>query len=136
MSGDLKFNAAGNALVFSTFLGGPTGLPTFDYGAGIAVDAGGNVYVTGTAGPGFPTTAGAAQPVSGGNQDAFVTKYTPAGVVVYSTYVGGAGQDWANSIAVKGGNAFITGKTASANFPTTAGAYKTVPPSGSCVFVT
>jgi hypothetical protein len=82
----------------------------------IAVDRAGNVYVTGTAGPGFPTTTGPG--FGGGNSDAFVVKLNPLGGVVYATYLGGSNDDAGASIAVDdAGDAYVTGLTYSSNFP-------------------
>src|SRR5262249_12023170 len=79
-------------LAYSTYLGGSDDeADLIYYGAvtGIAVDAAGNAYVTGTTrSPDFPTTQGANRTL-GGDQDAFVTKLSPTGAVLYSTYVGG-----------------------------------------------
>jgi len=111
-----KFSAAGGG-VYSTYLGGGGK----DSGNGIAVDAGGNAYVTGfTSSTNFPTTANPLQPTSGGGDDAFVTKLNAAGsALVYSTYLGGNGGDSGNGIAVDAaGNAYVTGVTSSTNFPT------------------
>jgi hypothetical protein len=114
-------NPAGNGFVYSTFLGG-SGL---DAGGGIAVDATGNAYITGlTESTNFPVSSSSYQKTNaGGNSDAFVTKLTPAGNgaadLVYSTYLGGSGADFGASIAVDGSNnAYVTGQTDSANFPT------------------
>jgi uncharacterized repeat protein (TIGR03803 family) len=112
-----KFNAAGSALRYSTFLGGsvpaPGGEP-LNIGAGIAVDASGSAYVTGTTNcTDFPTTAGAFQ-TSLAERDAFVTKLNGTGsALVYSTYLGGSGGEaHGRGIAVDGlGNATITGNT-------------------------
>jgi Beta-propeller repeat/FG-GAP-like repeat len=118
-----KLNPAGSGLVYSTYLGGSAG----DQGNGIAVDDAGDVYVTGWTSSGggqstnFPTTAGAFQTAfAGGLYDAFVTKFTPAGSLVYSTYLGGSAQDFGYGIAVDAaGNAYVTGSTYSTDFPTT-----------------
>ncbi len=110
-----KINTAGSALVYSTYLGGSGS----DQGNGIAVDGSGNAYVTGsTMSTGFPT-ASPLQASSGGGQDAFLTKVNAAGTaLVYSTYLGGNGQDRGNGIVVdNSGAAFVTGYTASTNFP-------------------
>ena len=111
-----KINAGGNALVYSTYLGGNS----HDIGNGIAVSATGNAYVVGTTqSTNFPTKA-ARQPANGGggNRDAFVTRLSPTGGLVYSTYHGGALTDYGNAIAVDaGGNAYVTGDTDSTNFP-------------------
>ncbi|MEG4970899.1 SBBP repeat-containing protein, partial [Microcoleus sp. B6-A1] len=114
-AGVTKLNAAGNALVYSTFLGTST---SGALGNGIAVDSNGNAYVTGITGDGFPT-ANASQPQIGGNIDAFITKVNPAGsALVYSTYLGGSGREDAQAIAIdNNGNAYITGITSSTNFP-------------------
>jgi hypothetical protein len=111
-----KINSLGNALLYSTYLGGSGG----DEGRSIAVDGAGNAYVTGTtASTNFPT-ANPLQASNGGGADAFVTKINAAGsTLVYSTYLGGSGQDGGNGIAVDGsGNAYVTGTTSSTNFPT------------------
>jgi hypothetical protein len=80
-----KLNVTGNALVYSTFLGGGEG-------NGIALDAVGNAYVTGTSGPNFPTTAGAFDTSWNGGGDVFVTKLNVTGAaLIYSTYLGSGG---------------------------------------------
>jgi len=110
-------------LVYSTFVGGSGG----EYGWGIALDAGRNAYLTGTAhSPGFPTTTGAFQTTNGGD-DAFVTKLNAAGsALAYSTYLGGSRGDAAERVAVDAdGNAYVIGQTGSSDFPTTADAFQT-----------
>ena len=110
-----KFNAAG-ARVYSTFLGGGSS----DIGHGIAVDGAGSAYVTGwTASSNFPLLSASQGVLAGaGTSDAFVTKLDAAGVRVYSTYLGGSNNDEGRGIAVDGaGAAYITGRTASTNFP-------------------
>jgi uncharacterized repeat protein (TIGR01451 family) len=112
-----KFAVDGTALVYSTYLGGSSG----DSGRGIAVDTAGNVYVAGdTNSIDFPTV-NAFQPVNGGNTDAFVTKLNATGTaLLYSSYHGGTGSDFAFGIDVdSSGNAYVAGSTDSTNFPTT-----------------
>ncbi len=121
-----KVNAAGSALVYSTYLGG-TG---YDEGFGIAVDASNNAYVTGaTRSFNFPTTSplqafmGNSKCADDGSVDScdtFVSKVNAAGsALVYSTYLGGNGPDIGFGIAVDAaGNAYVSGRTASSNFPT------------------
>jgi hypothetical protein len=127
-----KLNAAGSALVYSTYLGGSG----YDWAGGIAVDAAGNAYVTGyTDSSDFPTTPGAFQRTYGGADYgpytrrgiAFVAKLEAVGsVLVYSTYLGGSNDVFASGIAVDAtGNAYVTGYTASSDFPTTTGAFQT-----------
>jgi hypothetical protein len=111
-----KFNATGSALVYSTYLGGTD----VDGGSGIAVDSAGNAYVTGaTRSTDFPTTPGAFQTAYGGVQDAFVSKLNASGsALLYSTYLGGSGEDESNGIAVdNSGDAYVIGETQSTNFP-------------------
>jgi hypothetical protein len=118
-------------LVYSTYLGGNGG-DVGDVGNAITVDANGNAYVVGlAASTNFPTTGKATQTATHGNDDAFVAKLNPEGTAfVYSTYLGGGGQDIAWSVAVDStGHAYVTGQTGSglygtAAFPTTAGAYQ------------
>ena len=103
-------------LSYSTYLGG-SGV---DGGTGIAVDPAGNAYVTGrTFSPDFPT-ANPLQPTFSGDRDAFVAKLDPAGSsLIYSTYLGGSDDDRGFGIAVDpAGNAYVTGRTGSTNFPT------------------
>jgi hypothetical protein len=111
----LKLNSSGSGIVFSTYLGGSSD----DRGFSIAVDAGTNVYVTGTtASNNFPTANPYQRSNAGGFADAFVTKIGAAGNLVYSTYVGGIGNDNPLGIAVDGsGAAYVTGWTTSVNFP-------------------
>jgi Beta-propeller repeat len=121
-----KLDAAGSALVYSTYLGGNG----FEAGRGIAVDGAGSGYVTGnTLSNNFPTTAGAFQTTPAGVSDAFVIKLDATGSgLVYSTYLGGSALDIGHGIVVDGaGSAYVTGQTVSTNFPTTAGAAQTTP---------
>ncbi len=118
-----KLNPAGTALVYSTYLGGggPGFLTRFDAARGIAVDGAGNAYVTGFAGSAaFPTVNAFQAAKAGGDFDAFVTKIDPAGdALVYSTYLGGGGTDIGSDIVVDDdGNAYVTGRTESTDFPT------------------
>jgi hypothetical protein len=131
-----KLNPTGTALDYSTLIG-----QTFLQGLTsdsprIAVDSTGHAYIVGTTeSVQFPTTPGAFQPAIGGEQcgsendptscyDAFVTKLNPTGSgLVYSSYLGGRGQDFGQGIAVDAnGSAYLVGWTQSATFPTTAGA--------------
>jgi len=110
-----KLNAVGS-IVYSTSLGGSGDDPAY----AIAVDSSGNAYAAGTAGPGFPTTPGALQSsFGGGAYDAFVTKIDPAGQNVYSTYLGGNGDDQVLGIADDScRGVYVTGTSNSSNFPT------------------
>jgi hypothetical protein len=114
-----KFNAAGSALVYSTYLGG-SGYEPF-YISGIALDSAGNAYVTGmTTSTDFPTQ-NPLQPALRGEQDVLITKLNAGGsALVYSTYLGGGKNEEGHSIAVdSAGNAYVTGSTQSSDFPTT-----------------
>jgi hypothetical protein len=129
-----KLNPTLSALVYSTYLGGIAA----PYGGHIAVDPRGSAYVTGpTNSSDFPTTEGAFQTSLPDRVSAFVTKLNPTGsALVYSTYLGGSDYDQASGIAVDPwGNAYVTGVTASSNFPTTSGAFQTSLPIGTHAFV-
>jgi hypothetical protein len=131
----LKLNAAGSALVYSTFLGGFN----LDDGMAIAVDGTGSAYVSGeTEAVNFPTTTGAFDRTINGAFDTFVTKLNAAGsALVYSTYLGGAAVEFPSRVAVDANrNLFVTGSTSSANFPTTAGAFDRTANGAFDVFVT
>lgn len=106
-------------LIHSRYLGGGGS----DWGRDIVLDQDGNIYVIGTtASADFPATAGAYQTTHGGGiRDVFVTKLYPAQVnPIYSTYLGGNGSDEGYSIAYFDGSVYLTGQTASTNFPTAA----------------
>ncbi|CAN5243666.1 hypothetical protein BH11PSE14_BH11PSE14_14630 [soil metagenome] len=114
-----QYTAAGNALVYATFLGGSSN----ESGIGLAIDGSGNAYVVGqTTSTNFPTVSPiqAANGSATGLADVFVSKISAGGTaLLYSTYLGGAGDDFGNDIAVNtAGDAFITGQTSSTNFPT------------------
>ncbi|MES2999886.1 MAG: SBBP repeat-containing protein, partial [Pseudomonadota bacterium] len=97
---------------------------------GIATDAAGNAYVTGTTtAAGFPVTLGAFQPNLQGGRDAFVAKLNPAGSgLVFSTFLGGATDDNGMAIAVDaGGKVYVAGDTKSTNFPRLNGYFKPLP---------
>jgi hypothetical protein len=127
---------------FSTYLAGSVE----DAGNAIAVDASGNVYVAGsTLSPDFPLTSGAFKKNCGSpsnacvdfesQPDAFASKLSPDGSLIYSTFLGGGGADVAKAIALdSSGNAYVTGSTLSADFPVTQGAFQTTCPgtTGSC----
>jgi hypothetical protein len=109
-------SGAGSELLF-TYLGGSLA----DTASGIALDTGGNIYVTGsTVSQDFPIAAAAFQGTyGGGNDDAFVTKMNPTGsALIYSSYLGGTQTDNGNGIAVDtSGSAYVAGQTCSTNFP-------------------
>lgn len=109
-----KFGPTGT-LLYSTYMGGNSD----DFGLGITADSWGNIYVTGqTLSTDFPLK-NALQSSSGGGSDAFVTKLSRSGDLVYSTYLGGSSDDIGTFIAVDPiGNAYITGQTFSTDFPT------------------
>lgn len=112
-----KLNPAGNAIVYSTYLGGLGG--GVDGAASIAIDTAGAAYVTGTtSSTDFPLV----NPVegNGGGDDAFLSKLSPAGnALVYSTYLGGLGRDEAFGVAVDGaGVAWIAGVSDSTDINT------------------
>jgi len=112
-----KINASGNALIYSTYLGGSSS--GWDGGADIAVDSEGAAYVAGFAeSTDFPLK-NPIQSKSGGGTDVFIFKVNASGnALIYSTYLGGSEDDWALGIEVdSGGAAYVTGYTSSTNFP-------------------
>ncbi|MEP7287232.1 MAG: SBBP repeat-containing protein [Chloroflexota bacterium] len=130
-----KLNPTGDALVYSTYLGGST----YEDSYGIALDSAGNTYVVGdTYSTDFPTTLNAFQTMFGGGYDAFVTKLNPTGsALAYSTYLGGSNVDSAAGIRVdSSGSAYLTGFTYSGNFPTTPNAFHKVSAGSLEAFVT
>ncbi|UCE10256.1 MAG: SBBP repeat-containing protein, partial [Candidatus Thorarchaeota archaeon] len=106
-------SAAGDSLLFSTFLGG-TGMDAVD---DLALDSSGNLIATGYTGGGL-SIIGQLFTTHAGGSDAFVVKIDSSWQVVYSTYLGGDGNDRGESVCVDDvGNVYVTGWTESANFP-------------------
>jgi len=103
-------------LSYSTYLGGGGD----DRLSLIAVDEGGNAYVTGqTNSADFPVSNAAQASYRGGLSDVFIAKLSATGELVYSTYLGGEGEDSFGVIAVdRDGNAYVDGHTTSRDFPT------------------
>jgi Beta-propeller repeat len=120
-----KLNPTGSKLVYSTYLGGKTGI---NVGYAITVDSAGDTYVAGLAGGSdFPITPGAFQTVNNGGAspgisgDAFVTEVKPDGSgLVFSSFLGGTtGGTFASSVVVDGAGAtYVAGGTAAKDFPT------------------
>ena len=130
-----KLSSSGNSVIYSTYLGGGD----YDKGVGIAVDGSGYAYVTGLTGSSdFPTVNPYQDTYQGVNYDAFVTKLRISGKgLIYSTYLCGKAGDEGRGIAVDGdGNTYVTGITASLDFPTTSYPYQQTNNGGNDVFVT
>jgi uncharacterized protein (TIGR03437 family) len=124
-------------LVYASYLGGDTAVTGgSDYARAVAVDAAGNVYVAGgTQSANYPTTDGVLGKSAGGGWDAFITKISPGGSVLYSTYLGTSSADEAYAVAADAtGNAYIAGYTDSTRFPVTADAYQKTSRGGREVF--
>ncbi|MBN1922512.1 MAG: SBBP repeat-containing protein [Anaerolineae bacterium] len=119
-----KLNAAGDGLVYSTYLGGSADQD----GRCITLDDAGNAYVGGATYSGFPTTPGAAQTTHGGLIDGYAAKLSSDGsTLLYSTYLGGYSYDLIDGIALdNAGNAYVASHTHSTDFPTTPGAWDRV----------
>ena len=133
-----KLNAAGNALLYSTLLGGTVD----DRIYGIALDANGEAFVTGrTKSPDFPVSVGAFDPTFQNTvcgpvlcAHGFISKLDANGSsMVYSSYIGGRSSDRGLGIAVDAsGDAYVAGYTNSSDFPVTPGAYGTAFHAGAC----
>ena len=132
-----ELDPTGANLLYSTYIPGANdnlsqaiGMPS-----GVAVDTTGDIFLTGSAGAGFVTTANAYQPAlgAGATYNAFLAELNPSlpgtAQLLYGSYLGGGAGGFATEgtgIALDGlGNAYITGVTASASFPTTPGAFQT-----------
>jgi uncharacterized repeat protein (TIGR01451 family) len=128
---------------FSSYFGGSGD----EHSTSVAVDESGNIYLSGsTTSTNLPVTTGVTQATIKGTQNVYVAKISPpfgsnAAFLSYMTYLGGSGADAPAGLEVDGaGDAYLAGTTSSANFPTTATGYQTVPETGSAgtqhVFVT
>ena len=118
-----RIAAGGNALVYSTLLGGSCAT----YGTSVAVDASGNAWVAGsTESPDFPVTSDALQPKFGGGMyDGFLARFNPSGGLDYATYLGGSGYDALNAIAFDpSGNIYLTGESGGLSQPASPNAFQ------------
>ncbi len=130
-TGGAAGSGASSGAAFTTYLGGGQ----FEQVRDVAVDAAGNIYVTGgTSSPNFPTTTGVVQPAihpgppsnpSIDNLDVFVVKLDPSGKLLWSTYLGGPNYDRAYAIGVDSGGSVYVGGRAGAGFPVSTGAFQT-----------
>lgn len=143
-----RITASGNTFVFSTFYGATDQDDATTALNGLAVDASGNASVIGwTRGDSLPVKD-APQPSSGGGvcsagtsvrscSDAAVAAFTPAGGLIYSTFLGGSSDDTGVSIALDAqGNALVAGETRSLNFPVTASIVQPVKGGSDDFFIT
>ncbi len=123
----VKLKADGSGLVFGTFLGGSG---EDDAIMGVRFDGEGNLYVAGhTRSTDFPITASAAQPRLGGRSDCYLAELSPdAARLIYATYLGGSGEDFAEHRPWLGpdGAQILTGSAGSPDFPTTPGAFNRI----------
>jgi hypothetical protein len=130
-----EVNPSGSGLIYSTYIpnGAESSAQMWGSPGAIALSSSGNVYLTGAAGPGLPTTAGAFQSTdNASNQgtNAYFVEINPnqsgSASWVYASYLGGSGaKDEGTGVAVDGaGNAYVVGETTSTNFPMTAGAFQ------------
>ncbi len=119
-----KFNNSG-ALIFSTYLGGlaDEGYTWSDeLNNYIVTDELGNIYMSSrTNSLNFPVSSDALFDQNLGAVDVFLSKFSPTGNLLYSSYLGGSGNEFLNDFQLKNGSLYIAGSTASANFPTTPG---------------
>ncbi len=105
---------------------GPDGIPSYHVSLGetigrmaVAADPQGNAYFAGSTESSNQETRNAHQPANAGLRDFYVLKVSPSGALIYATYLGGTQQDTAAAIAADAeGNAYVTGRTLSSNFPT------------------
>jgi hypothetical protein len=125
----IKLDFTGSNVIFTAFIANAVEFAT----VALALDGADNIYLAGTtngtnfAPEGFTTTPGAFQrSFGGGESDAWVAKFDSTGTkLIYSTMLGGSGEDIASSIDVdSAGNAYVTGSTRSKNFPVTSGVFQ------------
>ncbi|HQD26814.1 MAG TPA: SBBP repeat-containing protein, partial [Methanoculleus thermophilus] len=109
-------------LLYSTYLGGDA----HDYGSALAPDGAGGVWIAGgTSSTNFPVTPDGYHGSHGGSDDAFVSRFSSSGALLYSTYLGGSYSDYGSALAPDGaGGVWVAGNTRSSNFPVTDDAYQ------------
>ncbi|MCX6624821.1 MAG: SBBP repeat-containing protein, partial [Acidobacteria bacterium] len=129
----VKLNPSGTSVIYSACLSG-SGREAV---SALAVDPSGNAYVAGsTNSTDFPVTATAVQPKLAARTDGFVVKLSSTGSIVYSTYIGGNGDDIPIGAAVdSGGQVYLTGLTLSGDLATTKGSVQPVRSDGGDAFV-
>ncbi|MFW3146213.1 MAG: hypothetical protein ACMUIE_05330 [Thermoplasmatota archaeon] len=124
-----RLDASGSSLTYSTFIGGGA----WDSLSDVDLDPDGSVYLIGRSrSTGFPTTKGCYDDTLSGGWDMVVSRLDPQGKrLVYSTYLGGSGDESGGRIDLDGSNfTYISGMSDSNNFPTISGAYDTTPNGG------
>jgi hypothetical protein len=108
-----EVNAAGSALVFAGYLGGADD----DVGTSIAVDGAGDAFIAGETSSTqatFPVSNGPDSTYNGGTSDGFVAEVAPSGTaLLFAGYLGGAGADYTQGIALHDGNTYVIGATTS-----------------------
>lgn len=116
-----EINAAGSSLVYSTYIGGANS----DASYCLTQSFSGLLYMSGSCGAGFPTTAGAYDVTHNGGSDVFIAIFHPlSGTLLYSTYIGDSGNDIGRGITTdNAGHPIVAGPTNSLSYPTTAGSY-------------
>ncbi|MBI5234879.1 MAG: SBBP repeat-containing protein [Deltaproteobacteria bacterium] len=129
-----KLDGALSNLIASTFIGGGDN----DYGAAIAIDNAGNVYVAGaTASSDYPSSGAPYNGTFNGGYDAFISKFD-AGLASLqtTTFLGGSGYDYATTIAIdRNDEVIVAGYTNSSDYPTTADSYDSSHNGGYDVFI-
>ena len=107
-----KLNPNATALVYATYVATGSTPPAI-----IQVDAGGNAFVSGFAGPGFMASPDAVQPCRAGGADAFVLELAPDGKFTAATYLGGSGEDFAYALQpLSDGTVLLAGVTTTSDF--------------------
>jgi hypothetical protein len=108
----MKIDNAVSQILYSSYLGGSQDDQPF----GLSVDTNGNIYISGeTSSTNFPMANPLLGTFGGGRADAFVTKIAPDGTLIYSTYLGGFGNDHSFDVTSDSdGNAYVVGYTTAA----------------------
>jgi hypothetical protein len=130
-----KLNGTLASLTYSTYAGGASN----DYGRGVAVNsAGGAIVVGDTASTGFPSVSATQVAYGGGVGDVFLLRVQPSGGGFnFSTFLGGAGSEFAGAVALDSiGDAYVIGSAYDNLFPTVVGSYDVTHNGGADLFVT